>query len=563
MKTISILVISVVLGLMGVTHAATPIAINNFSFENESGYPHYSTPTGWTKESSVADGIVGDLAMVDEGVTGGDGTHCAYFNYVGSIPFAGLYQDTAATFIPGNRYTFTVALCNRASGAPANVDIFWKISLHHADTDREIASTWGTALYVNRGVLVDVTLSNYVASAADAGKTIRVRISRGPGNWQFCADNVRLSYEASTEPELVRPLHIVNPSFEEDYVYPHYVNPPSWSRGGGGAEGILGSIAATSPGITGGEGLNNLYMNSAAGGVVAYQNTLAPLVEGCRYTLTAAIGLPSTSVPDGNMPWKLSLCDAATSNEIACAQGRSFLTEAGVFRDYSLPGYVASAADAGKVIQVRVYNAHTGTGQLQVDNVRLTQERGNWVSIVNHSFEAELPAPSTPNYILQAPTGWTMTGSVVADRTGVIRSSAFSLSGGQGEYSVYLNPRTGADTNYVALVQNTGHLESSWKYQLTAAMAVRGDLASDCPWKISLNDAVTGEELTATNGTVTSRGTFADYSTPFFIAKSGDADKTLQVRLVNMTSVGSAQLAIDNVRLERVPLPRGTVITVK
>jgi hypothetical protein len=106
------------------------------------------------------------------------------------------YQDTGATFVPGNLYTLTVAVGRRADHDElAWPDTPWMFSLNYADDGTEVASLSGSIPNGGGGVMTDQSLV-YVAQAGDAGKEIRVLIGRAAADpWAGQStgyDNVRL-----------------------------------------------------------------------------------------------------------------------------------------------------------------------------------------------------------------------------------------------------------------------------------------------------------------------------------------------------------------------------------
>ena len=199
-----VLALVVMLGVSSMA-GADAITINNHSFDGEASYPRYATPTGWSMGGSTGTGRTGDHNTVSHGMIpgGGDGTYCAYLN--AEYPPAGdpgptifLYQNTSATFVAGWTYTLTALIGMRSDASEVAGGLPWEISLHNAADDTEIASETGTVAWANSGVFYEYSLE-YVATAADAGKTIRVRLTNATDRngsdanlIQMQLDNVRL-----------------------------------------------------------------------------------------------------------------------------------------------------------------------------------------------------------------------------------------------------------------------------------------------------------------------------------------------------------------------------------
>ncbi len=189
--------ISLVMAVVSSLAVAGPVTINNYSFENGMGDdPRWATPTDWAMNGSTEEGRTGVMLASLSGNTTTAGSHVAYINMTwgADTTVVSLYQATNATFVEGNTYTLTVAMSVRGETS-ATWNVPYKLSLEYAD-GTPVATATGTLLYVDRGPLVDYSV-NYTAVAADAGKTIQVRITDTQNNGEYAQqmvlDNVRLN----------------------------------------------------------------------------------------------------------------------------------------------------------------------------------------------------------------------------------------------------------------------------------------------------------------------------------------------------------------------------------
>jgi hypothetical protein len=194
------LLMGLVVSLMCVASASAEITIVDPSFENHNP-PGTNTALvfPWTSENDGAFGWVST-----EGKNGfhniPDGVNAA------SPSDDHIWQDLAATYVEGVTYTLSALASSRGSDAQGGLDA-WEIAL--ADpSGTYLASTIGAFDLIASDVgpeawqPISVT---YTATAADAGKNIRIAFATGQGpvvntqDWLFIFDDVHLNTSVPVE----------------------------------------------------------------------------------------------------------------------------------------------------------------------------------------------------------------------------------------------------------------------------------------------------------------------------------------------------------------------------
>ena len=174
---------------------AASVTVNNFSFETPSN-PNFSPViTGWTVSSGNAGVQPFNATQFTSGVPDGSQAGLIAFNG-GSI-----YQDVAATYQAGTRYTLNLFAGIRLD-EPGNLTLpNSTISLRRSDNNTVLSSfTFNQSSFSSRGVFLSFNTS-YLAGIADQGAGIRISIDRpNNGGTQLVFDNVTLDATPVPEP---------------------------------------------------------------------------------------------------------------------------------------------------------------------------------------------------------------------------------------------------------------------------------------------------------------------------------------------------------------------------
>ena len=178
------------------TVQAASVTVNNFSFETPST-PNFSPGiTGWTVSGNA--GVQAGLFNPGQFPSGvPDGLQAGLIAFNGGS----IYQDVAATYQAGTRYTLNLFAGIRLD-EPGNLTLpNSTISLRRSDNNTVLSSfTFNQSSFSSRGVFLSFNTS-YLAGIADQGAGIRISIDRpNNGGTQLVFDNVTLNATPVPEP---------------------------------------------------------------------------------------------------------------------------------------------------------------------------------------------------------------------------------------------------------------------------------------------------------------------------------------------------------------------------
>jgi hypothetical protein len=199
--------------LFALSAHATPVVVNNFSFEDPVAADaalNTATPTSWTTSggSGTWKGVYNPTNTQFAGATGSPGTlpssaagaQAAFFQYNGAVGY--LFQNVGA-LLPDTQYTLTAAVGHRldnSSDVTAFVGLVNGVDL----TGTPLSSN--TFAFINgtstKGIFTDLVTSFTTGSSVSGDLTIAIGVTAGVnrGNApQMVMDNVRL--DATTIPE--------------------------------------------------------------------------------------------------------------------------------------------------------------------------------------------------------------------------------------------------------------------------------------------------------------------------------------------------------------------------
>ena len=173
---------------------AASVTVNNFSFETPST-PNFSPGiTGWIVSGNAGVQLF-NATQFTSGVP--DGSQAALIAFNGGS----IYQDVAATYQAGTRYTLNLFAGIRLD-EPSNVTLpNSTISLRRSDNNTVLSSfTFNQSSFSSRGVFLSFNTS-YLAGIAEQGVGIRISIDRpNNGGTQLVFDNVTLDATPVPEP---------------------------------------------------------------------------------------------------------------------------------------------------------------------------------------------------------------------------------------------------------------------------------------------------------------------------------------------------------------------------